>query len=375
MTLKDHWWTGGFRFVLIVALGFTLWGGEIPGVRAETASGAVYAMTNQASGNAIAVYQRAPDGSLTMVSTVATGGLGTGSGLGSEGSIVLSENGRWLVAVNAGSNEISAFRVEPSGLALAAKVSSGGTMPISVTVHQNLIYVLNAGGTGNIAGFTLSPAGQLTSLAGSIRPLSASASNPAQVSFSPDGSLLVVTEKATNLVLTYAVDKDGLAAGPTVHASSGTTPFGFAFADRTTLVVSEAFGGAANASALSSYRATGSTFSLISPSVPTGQTAACWVVVTPNGKFAYTTNAGSHSISAYAVGTNGSLTLLQGIAGDTGVGTGPADVVLSGNGQYLYTLSPSSRTIVGFAVQADGSLTHLGSVGGLPAGAFGLAAR
>jgi 6-phosphogluconolactonase (cycloisomerase 2 family) len=342
-------------------------------------TGAVFVMTNAADGNAVLVFDRAVDGTLTEVGEVPTGGLGAGSGLGSQGALVLNENQRLLFAVNAGSDEISAFLVRSGGLSLADTVPSGGDMPISLTVHGNLLYVLNAGGSGNITGFTVDR-GQLTPLAGSTQPLSnggvGSAPGPAQISFTPDGQQLVVTEKDSNSILTYTVGADGLASAPTVHPSAGITPFGFAFNRRGYLIISEAFGGAPDASAASSYILNESDLQVISPSVPTHQTAACWVVVTGNGKYAYTTNTGSGSVSGYQVGRDGTLTLLDadGVTGDTGPGSSPTDAALSVGSRYLYVLNSGAHTVAVFQVNGDGSLDPLGEVS-IPAGAVGLAAR
>src|SRR5213080_1292635 len=124
--------------------------------------GAVYTLTNQVGGNAVAVFARGADGRLTAAGTVSTGGTGTGAGLGSQGAVALSDDGRWLFAVNAGSNDVSVFAVRPSGVSLAGRTASGGTRPISLTIHRNVLYVLNAGGDGNISGFTVSASGDLT---------------------------------------------------------------------------------------------------------------------------------------------------------------------------------------------------------------------
>jgi len=334
--------------------------------------GAVYIQTNQAAGNAIAIYNRAADGTLTLSTIVPTGGFGTGSGLGSQGSVILSENGRWLLVANAGSNEISVFSVDADGLTLVDNIASGGTRPTSLTLYKDLLYVLNAGDAGNITGFVMDSSGQLTPLAGSTRLLSGAGTAPAQISFSRDGNALVVTERATNKIVTYAVSKDGLASGPSVHDSSGITPFGFAFTQQGVLVVSEAFGGAALASAVSSYDVSNGSFNVISASVPTDQTAACWIAVSRNGKFAYSTNAGSGSVSAYHVGTDGSLSLIEGNAGLTG-GASPIDASITINGQYLYVLNGGTHNITAFAIQADGTLIRIGIFEGLPAGSAGIA--
>src|SRR5215204_5614400 len=241
-------------------------------------SGAVYVLTNQPS-NAVAAFDRAPDGTLTPAGMFSTGGSGNPVAqpgdpptdpLASQGALILSDDNNKLFAVNAGSNEISVLSIGKDSLTLVDKVSSGGVRPISLTVHENLLYVLNEGGTPNITGFTVSDTGDLTPLPGSTRPLSGgSMADPAEVSFSHDGALLVVTEKAANLIDVYVVGSDGVAGPPISNPSAGLTPFGFAFDQRNHLIVSEAFGGAPNASAVSSYTATLSgTLDVVSGSVP-----------------------------------------------------------------------------------------------------------
>ena len=345
---------------------------------AASGSGVVYVMSNSAAGNSILVYDRASDGTLAFAGEYATGGLGTGAGLGSQGALVLSANGRWLFAVNAGSNEISILSVQGNQLQLRDVAPSGGELPISLTNRDNLLFVLNGGGAGNLTGFAFDRTGNLIPLDGSTHPLSNGGSGdsvgPAQIEFTPDGKALVVTEKMTNLIDIYSVDAHGQISNFTANPSAGETPFGFAFARGGQLVVSEAFGGAPDASALSSYQIDGSQLLAISPVVNTNQTAACWVVVTDNGKYAYTTNTGSSSISSYSIGRNGSLTLLDSRAGETGDGSSPIDMALSNNSTYLYALSGGTHTVVGFQVNADGSLTQVDSVD-VPAGAVGIAAQ
>lgn len=378
MSLSNLFSLKTFKFLALSALILSLLAANFgTALAASNDPGTVYVQTNQSAGNEIAIYFRSTDGTLTFSTMVSTGGLGTGAGLGSEGSVIVSNNGRWLFAVNAGSNEISAFRINSSGLTLVDNVSSGGTVPISLALYKNLLYVLNSGGSGNITGFTVDQSGKLSPVSGSTRLLSnngtGAAPGPAQISFSPDGNTLVVTEKATSMIDLYAVGKDGLASGPVVYPSSGTTPFGFAFTQQGALVVSEAFGGAALASAVSSYKISAGQLNVISSSVPTGQTAACWIAVSKNGKFAYSTNAGSGSVSAYRVETDGSLSLIDGAAGITGEGTSPIDASISNNGQFLYVLNGRTHNISAFSIQADGTLIAVGTFEGLPAGSVGIA--
>jgi 6-phosphogluconolactonase (cycloisomerase 2 family) len=282
----------------------------------------------------------------------------------------------YVFAVNAGSDEVSVLSVGANGLSLADKKPSGGTMPISVTAYNNLLYVLNAGGTGNITGFWIGSDGTLSEIAGSTQPLSSGASGPAQVEFSPDGSLLVVTEKATNAISTYVVDGNGIASGPATLPSAGQTPFGFAFDKGGHIIVSEAFGGGALAGAMSSYNVNAGGASLITGPVFNTQTAPCWVAVTKNGRFAYTTNTGSGNVSGYKIGNDGSLTLFNdgGNTASTGTGSSPLDMAVSNNSQYLYVVSKGTNTISVFRIDnGHGGLTAVETINGLPASVVGLA--
>jgi 6-phosphogluconolactonase len=281
---------------LAAVLALTTWVAPVASAHAD-GTAFVFTSTNSASGNSVLAYERAGDGSLSPVGSTATGGLGTGTGLGSQGALALSHEGkRRLFVVNAGSNSVSEFSVNDAGLTLLGATPSGGTDPISVTVSDGLVYVLNAGAAGsaaNISGFRIGEHG-LSPIAGSTQPLSAPSAGPAQIAFDPTGHALVVTEKATNLIDTYVVGSDGRAQAPASHASAGHTPFGFAFDRRGDLIVSEAFGGAPGAGAVSSYTAAeDGSLSLISGPIGDIQSAPCWVVTTGNGRYAYTSNTGS----------------------------------------------------------------------------------
>ena len=367
--------------VLATPLLLTLWTAAIA-TSDPPVVGAVYAATNAPSGNRVMVFDRAPNGSINPAGTFATGGSGSGTGLGNQGGVVLTADSRRLLVVNAGSDEISLFEVRRNGLALLDIVGSGGHRPVSVSVHRNLVYVLNAGGAvgahDNISGFRIAEHGRLVPLENSTRALSGASTSPAQVSFTPDGDFLVVTEKETNSILTFAVDHAGLSEASVQNASVGATPFGFAFDRRGHLLVSEAFGGAANASALSSYEVEDDgTLDVISPSVPTTESAACWVQTTLDGRHAYVTNTASGTISGYSIGPDGSLELLEadGVTGSSGAGSGPIDMALTEDGRFLYDLRGGSGSIGIFRVRSDGRLVSVGSISGLPAGTNGLAAR
>jgi 6-phosphogluconolactonase len=335
-------------------------------------SGKVFTSTNSPSGNELLVYSPTKAGGLDLVARIGTNGQGTGAGLGSQGAVTLSGDGHHVFVVNARSNTVSTFTIHGDSMSLSSVVDSGGTQPVSVTENDGIVYVLNAGGAGNVAGFR-NVRGELVPLHHGTRGLSASGgTNPAQVGFGADGEVLVVTEKATNRITSYPVQRDGSLGSMVVSASSGTTPFGFAFDRRDHLIVSEAVGSAA-----SSYRfdERSATPTLLSASVPNTQAAACWVAVTPNGRLAFTANAGTSSISSYRIARSGRIELDQAAAASTGANAGATDMAVSSNGHQLYALAPRSLQIVSFEIGYDGSLMPMGAATGLPAGSVGLAAN
>lgn len=370
-----------------LAAAFTLAGlAGLPGTAAAAAqdddgllSGMVFSSSNALAGNALLVFARTPDGSLSLYTQAATGGLGSGAGLGSQGAVTLSRSGRHVFVVNARSNTVSTFELRGRELVLASVVDSGGQHPISVAEHKDLVYVLNDQGAGNVSGFR-NQAGVLSPIPGSGRPLStAGGSAPAQLGFSEDGDALVVTEKATSKLSSYRVHEDGtLSAAPIVTASPGVTPFGFAISRRNRLLVTEAVGGAAGASTVSSYRFARTDPArpqVVSAAVPDTQSAACWIAITPDGRFAYVANTGSSSVSSYRIGADGQIALLEAVAGHTGAGTAPADTAISANGRHLYVRNGATFTLSAFAIGEQGSLGEASGLAGLPVSAVGLAAN
>jgi 6-phosphogluconolactonase (cycloisomerase 2 family) len=347
-------------------------------IRADVGNGGeVYVLSNQASGNSVLVYARSSNGSLTAGGSFPTGGNGTGSGLGSQGSVILHEyaGNSYLFAVNAGSNDVTVFRVDGGTLSQVDKVSSHGTMPISLTVHEALLYVLNGGGTGNISGFHINADGHLTYLENSTKSLSSDNAGPAQIQFNNAGTQLVVTEKNTNRISTYSVDNTGLASDVISHPAVGITPFGFGFDNHDQLIVTDAFNGAAGQSAVTSFSlsSTGN-LSLIDGPEGTKQTSACWLAIANNGKYCYSTNTGSASITGFSI-QNGALELLNANGVTATTGTTPIDVSLTNNSKFLYNVNSTSHSISMFRVNEDGSLDALGNLSGLPESAVGIAAK
>jgi 6-phosphogluconolactonase len=324
---------------------------------------AVYVQTNDAENNEVVAFSRDAEGKLSPLGSYATGGRGTGKPhLPSQSSIVIS--GDRVLVVNAGSDDVSLFAIAPDGLSLLDRAASGGSMPTSIAVRDTNVFVLNAGGEANVTGFTLGEAGLEPS--GDTRMLPGA--DPAQIGFTPDGASLIVTDRATDALLELAV-----AGGePIRHPSSGATPYGFDFTSDGTLVVTEAFGGTVGAAATSSYAAG---LRPVSKSVANTRSEVCWAAVTKDGRYVFVTNFGDGSISSYAIGADGSLELVDAVAGSTVLGEkGVRDEALSADGRFLYTLDADARKVFAFAVRGDGRLDPVGDFNGLPATAAGLAA-
>ncbi len=328
----------------------------------------VYTMSNEAAGNRVLAFSRAANGALTAAGSYATGGNGSGGGLGSQGSLVVTGENEYLLAVNAGSDTITEFRIKDDGsLKLVGSAPSGGARPISIAVRGETAYVLN-GAANNISGVRVGE--RLRPIANSTRALSGSGG--AQISFTPDGRQLVVTEKATNTIDTFDVRGSEVIGNAKPTPSTGQTPFGFAFDRRGHMLVSNAAGGAPGASSVTSYDVTrAGVVSVLAGPVATTQTAACWVVVSEDGGHAYTTNTGSGTISGYRVGADGSLTLLDASGVTATVGAGPIDAsIVAGD---LYVVNSRDRSISIAHVASNGSLAVTGTVTGLPATTVGLA--
>lgn len=339
----------------------------------------VYTMSNAVAGNQVLVFNRRPNGNLDAAGTFATGGTGTGGSLGNQSAVVLDPSDRWLFAANAGSGSISSFRVLNGGLQLVDTEPSGGFRPISITVFGTWVYVLNAGNANdpnsadNITGFQLNADGTLSPLPGAKRPLSARSTAPAQVSFNTAGTVLLVTEKATNTLTTYTVDADGLPSAPLSRPSAIPTPFGFQFGDRDLVFISEANGGGPGS--VVSYRVDRDS-GVVSNAVDifTAQNAVCWVVLSNDQMVGYATNTGSASISLFKINFDGTMKPLERGGQTVPTGNGPLDLVLTQDGRYLYTLNSADDTIRAFRVLPGGRLTSLETIP-VPDGSNGLAAR
>lgn len=332
----------------------------------------LYTETNASGTNQILRYAINRDGSLHFDGSTLSGGAGTGTGLGSQGALALDKDHEWLFAVNAGGNSVSSFKVENDGsLTLAHTETTAGEMPISLTVHSNLLYVLNTG-SDNIHGFIIGPGGSLTHIDGSTQSLSGKAVVAPQISFTPNGNWILVTEKATNNISAFKVKVNGSVSAGIVTASTGETPFGFDFGRDDVMVVSNAAGGAADAGSATSYDVTGSgRLHSINGAVANHQGAPCWVATTEFGRFAFVSNTGSNSISSYYIAPNGRLFLVNKAAAPTD--NAPADIVVAKDNIHVYALNVKSGTISEFHRTIFGGLEAIGSVSGLPAATTGLA--
>jgi 6-phosphogluconolactonase len=328
-------------------------------------SGGVYTMTNGIDQNRILAFRRNADGTLTSLGAFDTGGQGTGGTidpLKSQYSIVLNEDHSMLFAVDAGSNEVSVFEVNPdASLTLLQHISSGGSMPVSLAVWDRYLYVLNAG-DNTISGFRMNPKG-LHAIAQSTHSLASGAAGASTIEFTPDGEWLVVTERNANRLETFHVLNNGRTGDPTVSPSSGAVPFGFDITPEGMPVVSEA-GGAPPDGAVSSYELKrDGTLSPISRSVDSGGAAACWLILTPGGEIGFVVNAGANAIASFDV-AQGAVTLLNATAGLTSAGATPLDPDVVGD-RFLYVLEGGSGNIASFQIGGGGALTLQGET---PAG-------
>jgi len=342
--------------------------------RNSAAFAGVFVQTNEQGTNRVLAFRRGEDGALEPAGEYGTGGAGLGAvHLGSQGSVTLTADGRFLLVTNAGSNDVAVFAVHHDLLEMVRTTPSNGGAPVSVTEHDSLVYVLNAGDPC-LVGFTLDADGMQV-VPGSRRDLAAGA-DPAQVGFSPDGATVVLTQRGTNSLLSFPVDESGVLGNPREIASSGQTPYGFTFADNQTLVVTEAFGAQVGKAAASSYRLTAQGLAPVSRSVGNGRSAICWAVSDGSGRFVYATNFADGAVSRYEVSSDGSLTLADATAG-TAVEAHPGlrDEDLSGDGRFLYAIDADAHRIFGWHVGADGRLTSVGSRNGLPDSVAGLAAN
>ena len=357
--------------VLLATLGMGQ-DGKAPGSGHQSS---VYTLGNQPGGNEVIAFNMDSDGTISPADSYSTGGLGTDDPLGNQGALALSKTGRLLFVVNPGSNDISFFYVHKDGtLQLMDMINSGGVRPVSITYRHGLIYVLNAGGDGNISGFGFNLQGELIPISGSTTALSTSASGPAQISFSSNGRALVVTEKATNTISSYPIMKNGQPGSIHTLSSAGQTPFGFDFASNNRFYVSEAFGGAAGASTVSSYRIdNNANVTLVDGPLATNETAACWLVVSVNRQL-FVTNTGSNNVSSLYASGNGLLDFSN-QGNTTPALSTPIDAALNHNSKFLYVLVTGNDAILSYRVGLNGALTQIDSDFNLPDHATGLVVK
>jgi 6-phosphogluconolactonase (cycloisomerase 2 family) len=372
--------------------------------RDESGEGRVYVLTNQAPANTVTVLHRAADGTLTRIQEVLTGGSGSGPGprppqfppgpgpdpLNSADAITLTQDGRFLLAVNPRSNDVSVLAVTEEGLRLVDKAPTQGIFPVSVTTRHGLVYVVNQGqsptnsvtGPASITGFFLDHKGRLTAIPHSTRTIGESGAAPGKVSITPDGDLLVVAETIASFIDVFRLQEDGRTGALTRFPSNNRTPLAIAFTHHRIMAITEgnmlsAQTGTPNGSSTSTYRITDDeTLEPISKAVPNFQTSNCWVRFTPDGRYAYTGNTGSGSVSSYSVSPRGELTLLAAVAGNTGgFASVPIDLDITRDGKFLYVIASFIGTVQGFRIEEDGSLTHVSSIEGFPVSAQGIVAR
>jgi 6-phosphogluconolactonase (cycloisomerase 2 family) len=354
-----------FAALAVTAAVFAAGGSAAPSV-----VGHLYVNDNTAGVNTVAGFDRHADGTLTPMpgSPFAVGGAGTGHATASQGSLQLSADGRYLLAVDAGSNQISVVRIKPDGSLQTGGtevVSSNGLDPVSIAVSGDLVYVANAAdGGSNYTGFRLNPGGQLRAVLGSTVTLP-NGSQPGDVLFNADGTKLVGARVASSQIDSFTVDGDGLLtpAPGSPFAAQGLGPFGSEFrpTDRTQLFVSNAHNGGVNLGTVSAFSVTenGTLASIGSSPFADLQNAPCWVEISHDGRYLFAVNTASSSISSFSIATAGSLTLLGSTPFSSGR-VGPEDARLSPDGATLWVVDSGANTVSGFSVDG-GNLTELAS--------------
>lgn len=339
--------------------------------------GHVYVNDNTAGTNTIGAFDQHADGSLspTPGSPFNAGGAGTGAILGSQGSIQVTRDGRFLLAADAGSNQISVLRVNfDGGLSpvVGSPVSSGGIEPVSIAVHDGLVYVANEGdgvSGSNYTGFRLSWTGRLTPIFGSTIPLPATA-NPGDILFNSTGRNLIGIEVGTTDPSTFRIDSFVVGRFGYLHPAFGSPfaaqaagPFGSEFSPTRPnhLYVSNAHDGAGLGSVSAfSVGFTGQLSSIGASPFADGQTAPCWVEISHDGRYLFAVNTGSTTISSYQIQADGSLQYLTSTAFSSGAGIRPFDARLDPSGRHLYVVDAALNAVSAFAV-SGGNLAELPS--------------
>ena len=331
--------------------------------------GHAYVNDNTAGTNTVAGFDRHADGSLTPMagSPFAIGGAGSGDGLGSQGAIQASPDGRYLVAVDAGSSQLSVLRLDRAGAPhlVGRPVSSHGVRPVSVTIsRKNLVYVANVGdGGSNYTGFRLHDDGRLSAVPKSTVPVP-EGSGVGDVFFNSTADRLVGTRDNTSLIDSFAVRPDGrlaAAAGSPFPAQS-LGPIGAEFrpTNPSQLFVSNAHAGAGNGTVSAFDVDRTGVLTAIGAATPNGQTAPCWVEISHDGRYLFAVNTASATISSFRINHDGSLVLLANTP--FRVGQGAVDARLSPDGSTLSVTGGSGHVVSTFAV--DGG--HLSELAGSP---------
>lgn len=379
--------------------------GMLPGVAQgpDSVQGRVYVMENQAAGNTIAVFNRGVAGRLSLLQEVLTGGLGSGpgtlpppapdgtpgpNGIDSQDSLVMTDDGRFLIAVNPNSNDVSVLKVVHEGLQLVDRVPSGGIFPVSIAHYDDLIYVLNGGavphsktGTPTLSGFRLDHAGKLHEIPGSTIVTGIDGSQPSDAVFTEGGKLLIISEQLTETIKVFRVGDQGLLIEQSSFLANNSAPVAVAVGPRNIVGITEgAISGfripIPDGSTVSSYRVTQEdTLEVVSRSVPTNQTAACWLRFTPDGHYAYTGNPGSGSVSSFRVSDTGELSLLNAVGAFLGFESAPLDLSITPDGKFLYVLGSFIGTVQGYRIENNGSLTSVANFSGLPFSMQGIVAQ
>lgn len=327
-------------------------------------AGAAFALTNRASDNQVVAFSRDSSGKLTETGTYSTGGRGQGVDFDTSYGLTLSEDNKYLYAVSPADDKISVFEVNGSCLQ-RIQVIYGGDQPLSFAIRQGIAYALDGSvATTGIFGFHVGSDGTLAPITNETIPTSTPIGVPGSIIFTPDGQYVIVTNKVGSTIDAFPIDANGNAGSPITTKSAHQRPFSANFAKTGKLLIVDSGLPTFNNAGLSTYTVESSgKLSTITPFAGNQQTDGCWVVPTPDSKYAYTSNFISGTLSSFSLDANTEATLIAGVAANQGKNSNPVDLSMSSDGKYLYNLLRGFGSISAHEIQSDGSLKNIGVFG------------
>jgi 6-phosphogluconolactonase len=334
-------------------------------------SNQLYTQTNEQA-NVVVHMSRGSDGTLTVQNSTFTGGDGTNGvkfgdatntpvpdSLVSQHSITVSTDNTTLFVVNAGNNTISTLAInQTNGDLTVEKVNATtGIFPTSLAYSNGTLYVSFEGGSEKIQAYTVNSDGSLTLIGAYAIPANGTnAISPTQIVVSPNGDYLVASAgTGSNEIVSYPINSGGTLGTAVANVTGVTTPFAGAFLSNSVYLSTDIAD-----KALTSFNFSSGTLTPNGSFVTSGDAAPCWLVITPNGQFAYVGNGGNGPIASYGISSSGALTLINPLAANNSTKVA-GDSWISADGKYLYTAYLADGQIISYSIGANGALTEIGS--------------